>query len=250
MNLFAAGYLMGRAAPTTANPNPSPRMFGQLQEVSMDDSFEEKKLFGANSAPLRVFRGQRKLDIKAKAARISGAAYCELFYGTTTSTGSVLSVFNEVQTIPATTTYTLTANNAGVAGANFVEDYGVAYATTGVDFKLVVGTPTVGQYSVSSVGVYTFAAADASAVVVLRYGYSVLTGITVQVPNTAQQESPYFSAVLNNPTDGGFTRKIFKCTASKLNMQFKQGEIVIPEFDISVVDPGTSVLYVDYYAQA
>jgi hypothetical protein len=31
-------------------------------------------------------------------------------------------------------------------------------------------------------------------------------------------------------------------------MDFKQGDITIPEFDFSVFDPGTGVLYTDYYS--
>jgi len=247
MNTFGAGYLSGRAAATTANPNPTPRVFGQLQDVSLDDSFSEKLLYGPGSAPVRGFRGQRKVEGKAKNATIDGSIFAELYHGTTATTGAVLPSFGEVHTIPSATPYSVVANN--FAASNFVEDYGVSYGATGVSLKLVTVTPTQGEYSVDpTTGTYTFAAADAGVPVIINYTYSVVTGLTVAVPTSLQQESPYFEIFLANPTDGGYGKRLFKCSSSKLMMDFKQGEITIPEFDFSVFDPGSGVLYADYYA--
>lgn len=53
---------------------------------------------------------------------------------------------------------------------NWASDQGVAYALTGAALTLVASTPAEGQYSVSA-GVYTFAAADASAALLVSYGY-------------------------------------------------------------------------------
>jgi hypothetical protein len=250
MNSFGAGFLVGKALATTANPNPTPRKFGQLQEVSVDDSFEEKRLFGANSAPVRAFRGQRKIDLKAKSAKINANAFAEIYYAASVTAGAVLYTFNEMQTIPGSVAYTLTALNAGAAGVNFIEDLGVEYAANGNPLKLVTSAPTVGQYS-QALGTYTFAAADASAVVLLNYSYNSATvGYTISVPNLAQQEAPYFECILFNPTDGGYGKRFFKVTSNKLNLQFKQGEIMIPEFDMSVYDPGTGILFQDCFGAA
>jgi hypothetical protein len=335
MNSFGAGYLVGRAAATAANPLPTPRKFGQLQEVSVDDSFGNKQLFGAGQRPLREFRGQAKTEIKAKFAKINGSMFAELFYQTTASVGATITAPAEIQTVPSslvgpigtipgtpavggtsgytsatalpTTTsgggsgatitivasagvitggtlvaagsgyavgdkvfptqgsgvggayflvstitggvYALTAMNAGAAGINFVEDLGVEYATNGVPLTLVTTTPGVGQYSVSAAGQYVFNVADSTQIVVLCYSYKIATGLTVSVPTLVQQEAPYFEVVLFNPQDTGFQKKFFKCSASKLNQQFKQGDIMIPELDITVLDPGTGVYFVDSYGQ-
>ena len=245
MNVFSSGFLAGRAAATTANPNPTPRVFGQLQDVSLQDTFTEKMLYGHGSAALRSFRGQRKVEGKAKSANINGSLFAELFHGTKATTGSVHPAFGEAHTVPAVTTYTITVNNS----AEFAEDYGVSYAATGAPLELVTTAPTQGQYSVAA-GVYTFAAADASAAVIINYTYTSTTGLTVAVPTNPQQEAPYFEIFLANPTDGGYGKRLYKCASSKLNMDFKQGDIVIPEFDFSVLDPGTGVLYSDYFANA
>jgi hypothetical protein len=99
-----------------------------------------------------------------------------------------------------------------------------------------------------SAGLLTFATADAGAIVLLSYSYTVTTGQKVNVPTTLQQEAPYFEVVLGNPTDGGFQRRLFKCSSSKLSASMKQGEIVYPDFEITVLDPGTGMLYADNLA--
>lgn len=81
--------------------------------------------------------------------------------------------------IPAATPYTVTpttgsgigpdgapANTSGPA----VVDRGVANASTGVAFALVANAPAAGQYAFSG-GVYTFAAADAGALVAISYDF-------------------------------------------------------------------------------
>jgi len=249
MNLFGAGFLAGRAAATAANPTPTPRTFAQLQEVSVDDSFEEKKLFGPNSAPLRGFRGQRKIDIKAKSAIVNDSIFAEIYHGALATAGAVLPNFGFVATVPASTPYTITI--APPNSGTFTEDFGVSYATNGAPLKLVTSAPTQGQYSVNvATGAYTFAAADAGAAIVINYTYTVTTGYTIAVPNNVQQESPYFEVFLANPQDGGYGKRFYKCSSTKLNMSFKQGDIVIPEFDMSAFDPGTGVMYSDYFAGA
>lgn len=248
MNSFGAGWLAGRAAATTANPTPTPRVFGQLQDVSVGDSFDEKKLYGQNSAPLRGFRGQRKIDIKAKAAQISGQIFAEIYHGTLATTGATLPYFGFVATIPASTPWQITI--APPSSGTFAEDFGVNYAASPfTPLKLVASGPTQGQYAVNtSTGVYTFSTADANAQVVINYTYLVSTGLVVSVNNNVQQEAPYFEVYLANPQDGGYAKKFFKCSSSKLSMDFKQGDIVIPEFDISAFDPGTGVIYIDNFA--
>jgi hypothetical protein len=78
-------------------------------------------------------------------------------------------VQGEAQTVPSTPTgglYQLTyATPYGTWGL----DQGVTYAN-GTALTLVTGTPTTGQYNVAN-GVYTFAVGDASASLLLSYGY-------------------------------------------------------------------------------
>ena len=52
----------------------------------------------------------------------------------------------------------------------FASDQGVTYAATGVALTPVTGTPAQGQYAQAN-GIYTFAAADEAAAVLISYGF-------------------------------------------------------------------------------
>jgi hypothetical protein len=74
---FGAGALWG--TPLTdafgaAIANPTPLLFGVLQDVSVDISADVKELYGQNSFPEAVARGKTKIAGKAKFGRINGAA--------------------------------------------------------------------------------------------------------------------------------------------------------------------------------
>ena len=73
---------------------------------------------------------------------------------------------NEAQTVPASGTYIVTANQPH---GTWAVDQGVTYAN-GTALTLVTGTPSTGQYTAAK-GVYTFAAGDASQAVLISYSY-------------------------------------------------------------------------------
>jgi hypothetical protein len=73
----------------------------------------------------------------------------------------------EPQTVPASGTLTL---SAGAPYGPFAADGGVTLAD-GTALTKVPGTPAASQYSVDGTGTYTFNAAQASAAVLLTYGY-------------------------------------------------------------------------------
>lgn len=77
-------------------------------------------------------------------------------------------IIDESQSVPAATTYTITAY---APKGSFAQDLGVKYASSGTALTKVTGTPSTGQYSVSTVGLYTFAAGDASKAMLLSYDY-------------------------------------------------------------------------------
>src|SRR5882672_3704584 len=83
---FGAGFLFGTPltnAQGTAIATPSPVQFGILQEVTVDEDFEMKKLYGAGQFPVAVGRGKGSVSIKAKAANFSAELYNTFFYGQT-----------------------------------------------------------------------------------------------------------------------------------------------------------------------
>jgi len=136
---FGSGVLIGT---TSAGP----LQFGTLQDVSVDFSFSVKSLMGQYQFPVAVARGAGKISGKAKFANIDGPILNTIFFGNTPATGETLWSYNEGATVGAASPYTATVANA----ANFDENLGVAYASSGLQLTPVVSSPAAGQYSVAS----------------------------------------------------------------------------------------------------
>jgi hypothetical protein len=223
---FGAGFLFGVR---TDVANSTPVSLGVMQDTSIMFSGDLKPLYGGGQFPVAFARGKFKIEGKSKLARINGRLFNDLFLGQTLSTGQVLTSLGEVAAVPAMTTYTVTAANA----ATFGQDLGVFYAITGLPFTKVASAPTVGQYSVSSAGVYTFAAADASAAVLLNYTYtSATTGTTIAISQSTMGNVPLFRGVFTTSLASKvLTLTLNNCASSKLNFATKQDDWTIPELD-------------------
>lgn len=223
---FGSGLLFA----TNTAANSTPIQFGTLQDVSLDISRTVKELYGQSQFPVAIGAAQMKITGKAKVGQVNGRLYNDLFFGGTMAAGQTLLVYQEAGTVPAVTTYTVTVNNA----ANFVDDEGVLYAATGLPFKKVASAPTIGQYSVSA-GVYTFAAADASAAVLISYTYSSTTaGQTITVGNPLQGVQPTFSIIVQRAYNGQQEAfKLWSCISSKLTLPTKMADWGITEIDFT-----------------
>ena len=227
--VFGSGNLYG----VSANTGSTPRKFGAIQDVSFDFSYTLKELFSQNSIAMDARRGEGKFTGKAKFANINGLLLNELFFNQTTTTGQLLSSVNEAGTVPGATTYTVTVANA----TNFSQDLGVVYANGGAAFVKVASGPTVGQYSVSNAGVYTFAAADANAQVLIDYLYTSTTGGSIiTMSQQMMGVTPYFMGFFTSNVGGKIiTLKLNNCTSSKLSMATKTEDYTIPEMDFTII---------------
>src|SRR5262245_11374366 len=165
---FGAGALWGTRTDVTGS-GIGPDQFGILQDVQIDWDWTTRELWGQFQFPVDIARGQGKIIGKAKFARIFGAIYGDLFFGQTPAAGQVTVSENEAATVPATSPYTVTVANA----ANDVDDLGVYYASgasAGNKFTRVTTPSAAGQYAVAlTTGIYTFAAADAGAALLISY---------------------------------------------------------------------------------
>lgn len=206
----------------------APLKFGALQDVSVDFNGDIKQLFGQYQFALDTARGKTKIEWKAASGNIDANAFNTIFFGQTLDTGDELvQVFNETGTVPAMSTYTITVAEA----ANFVMDLGVYYAATGNPLVQVASAPSAGQYSVSAGGVYTFAAGDASAAVLLNYLYeSASTGGSMEIGNALMGSTPKFQLVLSQVYDGkSFTLLLYSNVCEKLSLPLKQDDYLIAE---------------------
>src|SRR5690349_13297827 len=207
----------------------APVRLGTLQDVSVDFAGELKELYGQYQFPVDTARGKTKITGKAKFARISALMFNQVFFGGSTSSGQDIAINDEAGTIPGTP-YQITVAHA----ANFVQDLGVRDGVTGEPLVLVAASPATGQYAVSNVGVYTFAAADTTKTVLIDYVYSVTTGQTISGVNQLMGASPRFAAWFSNTYEGKtVTLKLFQCTSTKLTLQTKIDDYTIPEMDFS-----------------
>ncbi len=244
MYSFGSGVLIGTR---TDILNATPINFGLVQEVTIDEAATIKELYGQFQHPVAIARGTIKTTGKAKVARISGLAFASLFYGAMPIPGQLATAFAESSAVPSTSPYTVTPANA----ANLVDDAGLIYASTGLPLVKVASAPTAGQYALSA-GIYTLSAADAGKALLLNYTYTVATtGQKFPVTNQLTGTTPTFQAQFFTTFQGqAVSLKLNACTSSKLALQTKLEDFVIPEFDFSCFADGTGTVMTWSFAEA
>jgi len=224
---FGSGTLWGYPVAGNLAANPTPIKFGTLQDINLEISGALKELYGQNQFAEAVARGKCKITGKAKFAQIVGKHVNDLFFGQAMNSGQKLTALDEAQAIPAGSPYTITVTNSG----QFVDDWGVRYSATGLPLTKVTSAPVQGQYSVSS-GVYTFAAADASAAVLISYRYSSATGVQLNIRQQLMGFAPAFQILLNEQYAGKQANLLlYSCVAEKLSWATKNEDFLVPEFD-------------------
>lgn len=213
--------------------NGTPLNAGFVNEFSLDFSASQKDLFGQYQFPLVSARGTIKATGKFKNAVLSGLVMSSIFFGQSMTAGGFDWNVQESHSIPASSPYTVTVTNS----ATFDHDLGVVY-TNGLPFQKVAGSPAKGQYS-QSAGVYTFAAADEGAAILITYtntdSGSGAAAQSITVTNQLIGTTPTFQldyyTNLNQPTSQPFAFRLFVCVAPKLAMAFKLEDYMMPEFD-------------------
>lgn len=228
---FGSGILIAKAS----GANQQPVIFGALQDVTLELSGKTDKLRGQTQFPLAVARSEMDITAKAKIGYISGPIYTSLYFsGATASAGTTSLAYGEAHSVPAATPFTVTVTNS----VTWTGDYGVVYAATGIPLTPVASGPTQGQYSVAA-GVYTFAAADASAALQITYAYTSNTaGSTIVVPNSLQGVQPVFSVILQRSYNGTGERFLLSnCIAGKLSLPTQMAKFAISEVDFEAFSP-------------
>ena len=244
---FGSGKLI--AVPTnladgTAIANPTPVILGTMQDVSLDLSVEMKTLYGSKRYPIAVGQGKGKTEIKAKYAEIDGGILGSLFFGKASTAGIKAAVFDFAATVPGTP-YQVTV--VPPSTGTFVSDLGVLNATTGAQLARVASAPTTGQYSVSGIGVYTFAAADTTKSMLISYEYSAASGGQVwTMTNETMGQTPSFTMLLQNGYDGkNMVVKLNRCVSGKLSVPLKSDDFAIYDFEAEAfADAANSLGYI------
>ena len=241
---FGSGLFWGtplQDANGNAIANPTPVQLGVLQDFSLDMSFETKTLHGQNQFPVAVGRGKGKLSGKAKLAQLSATWINSLFFGQTAAAGLTADVYDTTGIAIPTTPFTITATTSAPSATTiqipnsgtWSADLGVRNAN-GLPLTRVASAPTTGQYTVAA-GVYVFATADAGSTVFINFQYTATTPTTaklITVNSLPMGYAPVFRADIMIPYQGKYLTAIIpQCIGSKLMIQSKQDDFLVPDFD-------------------
>lgn len=220
---FGSGILVAKVG-------SQPRRFGTLQEVQVSFDATVKELFGEDQFPVDTARGTAKIGGTAKAAKIRGSFFADIYFNETITSGSFDRLVNGEAAVPVGNSYT-------VANTNGFVDLGVESAVNGKEFKWVASSPAAGQYSVNTgTGTYTFAAGDANAASVrITYLYRVTSGGgRFDITNQELGISPIFGMYLSQSRN---TRNLLlqldAAIATKLSLATKLDDYTIPDFGFS-----------------
>lgn len=242
---FGAGALWGTPlsdANGAAIANPTPVLFGTLQDVSVDISGDVKELYGQNQFAEAVARGKAKIAGKAKFARLNGALINSLFFGQTMTSSIVSNYYDTTGTAIPGTPFGITPTIPG--SGTWSRDLGVRNSS-GNPMTRVASAPATGQYSVAA-GVYTFAAVDTGQVVFISFAYTGTSTVakTSIVQNVAMGNAPTFRCDLLNGFNGNaLSLSLFSCVATKLSFATKLDDFQMPAFDFSAfANPAGQVL--------
>lgn len=249
MDIFGAGVLF--AVPISdadgnsiAATSVSPVQFGILQDVSITDEQPIVELYGSNKYPVDIGGGKSKLMIKCKQAIINANLFNQVYYGQTlTAAYNAVYADSVGATIPTGLGGTAIAISptAPYGGTSvFVLDLGVQDGN-GTPYMRVASSPTSGQYALAG-STYTFSGLDVGKTVFINYQYSNATspstGKNLIVYNKPMGIQPVFSSQFFAKRNvGGGLKTIWRqfpnCVATKLNMDFKNDNFVIPDFEMS-----------------
>lgn len=262
MHTFGAGVMIGTPLTTSAGgaiSNPSPVQFGILQEVTIDDEWEVKELYGANQFPVDIGRGKGKVTMKAKAANINAELFNTFVFGQTIATGYE-AIYQDLTgtAIPGTAgggwAVTVVPPNSGV----WLADLGVQ-ASNQIPFTRVAAaaTPTGGQYSLTGgTGVYQFSMQDHTNAVTafINYVYQNAANPTaarnVAVVNQPMGYAPTFQVDFMAQMHGNtYYISYPNCVSTKLSRTFKNDDFTVPEFDIQAFASAAGTVFTIYLSE-
>lgn len=223
---FGSGRLMFR------KDGGTPISVATLQGVDIDISASTKELMGANQYAEATARTGGKITGKVQSGRFDHRIVTELFFGAMAddvSTGLVVPVDRLPVIVP---------DGVLVVAENgeFDMDLGVVLEATGQAFRRSFEAELqAGEYAVDETeGSYRFAAADAGKKVLLSYLMVDTTrGQTTIITNPLMGEAPTFELVSFDAK--GLFLQLYACQFSKLSLQRKNEDFLIPNLEFSAV---------------
>jgi hypothetical protein len=243
---FGSGILWGtpvQDAKGTAISNPTPLIFGTLQDMELDFKFELKKLHGQNQLAVAVGRGKGDITGKIKVADIRMGFLETIIFGQAAANG-VLAMVNDTQgaAVPSGAPYTVapTVPDSGT----FDKDLGVIDVSTGRELKRVATPTAANEYAVSA-GVYTFAAASAGKALYFNFRYTSTSTATktLTIRNLPMGYAPTFAVDYYAPFQGkAAVMSLNSCVADGWKWGAKNDDFTVPEIGFSVQADASGVI--------
>jgi hypothetical protein len=227
---FNSGY----AFQIDSDTHPTPTQIRVLQSSSLSMKATNKELMGQNVFAVAIGRASIKVSGKIKFAESSPRLVRDFIGGANNSlmaAGQTLVANNEAQSVPGSSTYTITVTNA----ATFSLDLGVIYQATGEPLTNVASVAAAGQYSVNSTtGVYTFYSGDASAALFISYAYTLASvGDTITISNTSAGAANSFQMMMGASYQNLQTNlQLYECVPESLDLwDTKIGDFNMPTLE-------------------
>lgn len=239
MLTFGAGDLYARAITDIQGnrlPVATPVRIMGLQEFGLDVQTELKEFHGQGRFALATAQGKAKISGKIKGALINGATLNGLVFGQAMATGTMKAIYADEtgSKIPSSTAYNITPPPP--QSGRFAEDLGVLDADGKTMIK-VASTPTTGQYSVTTAGVYTFAEADKGKTVYISFAYTYTVRDAKKIPltNVSMGDNATFALFYVGKYKGKRAMvELLSVTAGKLTLfGSKNDDFSVPELDFS-----------------
>ena len=216
--------------------NPTPAVVGILQDMDFEFDFKLVELVGQYQLAVDTARGEQGLKAKFKFGRVYSGLY-DLYFGqgVTASSGEQMYV-NEAHTVPASSTYTVTASNTSGGITDLGVFYGAGGTNPGQQLTRVASLTAAGQYSVvPSTGVYTFDSADDAQPILLNYMNAVTSLNQLTLANQIMGSGPTFGIYARTLYKGNYANFVFNmATTSKLANPFKNTGYLINELDVTI----------------
>jgi len=242
MYLFGSSIMWGSPladASGAAIAQPTPLIFGTLQDSEVDVKFDIKQLHGQNQFAVTAGRGKGQVTGKAKAADLRAGFLETIVFGVAGSAGLTSAVYDTVGTTVAASVV-VTPPSSGT----FAADLGVISASTGREFKRVASAPAAGQYSVSA-GTYTFAAGDVGQTVYINYRYTATSTVArnININNQPMGYAPSFRLDMYMPFQGkSAILTLNNCITDGFKLSNKNDDFSIPEFGFTAFTDAGGVL--------
>jgi hypothetical protein len=232
MFMFGSGILWGTPltdASGAAIANPTPLIFGTLQDTDLDIKFELKKLHGQNQFAVAVGRGKGSISGKAKLADIRAAFLETIVFGVAGSAGTTSMVYDTVGSAVPTTPFQVTVTPP--SSGTWAADLGVIDSTTGRAMTRVASAPAAGQYTVAA-GVYTFNTGDVGKVVYISYRYTATSTVArkMNISSLPMGYAPQFRADFYGPYQGkSAVLTLNNCISDGFKLTAKNDDFSVPE---------------------